>query len=100
MTKEDQKKMKQMKKLLESKTIDDLRVWKKEELDIIVCGFKSQLNEDRLAIQKIKQLSELSKFESRRENLELYLQGLVNQLINHAKRQLDIINNYCIENTL
>jgi hypothetical protein len=70
-------------------------VFSQEELEFIACGFKSQLQEDRKAIKDIEILMKKGKFETKKGILEIYKNGLRQNMIDHAIRQLDIIDYNC-----
>lgn len=75
---------------------DAARVFNAEELELIACAFKSQLQEDRKAIKDIDILMKKGKFETKKGILELYKNGLRKNMIDHAMRQIKIIEECCI----
>mmetsp|Transcript_10366 Transcript_10366/g.15956 ORF Transcript_10366/g.15956 Transcript_10366/m.15956 type:complete len:182 (+) Transcript_10366:463-1008(+) len=65
-------------------------------MDLIACGFKSQLTDIRDAIRNIDILLTKSKFESKKATLEQYKNGIKADLVAKGKRQIKIIDDHCI----
>ena len=72
------------------------RVFEAEEMELIACAFKSQLQQDRKAIKDIDILMKKGKFETKKGILELYKSGLRKNMIDHAMKQISIIEETCI----
>lgn len=77
----------------------DRQVFTQEEMDLIACGFKSQLQVIRKAIKNLDILLKKSKFENRKQILESYKQGLVQNLLDASARLIDILDHDCIQIT-
>lgn len=68
-------------------------------MDLIACGFKSQMQVIRKQIKNLDILLNKSKFETKKGILEQYKQGLRKNLLHIAQRQIDILTSDCIEAT-
>jgi len=72
------------------------QVFSQEELEMIACGFKSQMQVTRKAIKNVEILQKKSKFENKKSILEQYRLGLVKNLMDTSNKQLSIIDDHCI----
>ena len=77
----------------------NIQVFQKEELELIASGFKSQLGEVRTAIKNVDILLKKKKFETKKNYLDQYRAGLLEDLINKGTRQIGIIDDKCIDVT-
>ena len=74
----------------------NVRVFDKEELELIASGFKSQLGDVRTAIKNVDILLKKKKFETKKGYLDQYRSGLLADLIIKGERQITIIDEKCI----
>jgi len=79
----EQKRETEMKQKYMGKS-EGARVFEEEELELIACAFKSQLQEDRKSIKDIDILMKKGKFETKKNVLDLYKNGLRQNMISHA----------------
>lgn len=63
---------------------------------MIATAFKSQIGEIRLALKNIKVLKNRQNVDSKQELLNMYKEGLKNDLIEKADRCIRIIEDYCL----
>ena len=60
--------------------LTEKRVFSQEEIDLIACAYKSQLKEIRHAIKTIDLLQTKSKFETKKQSMDKYRNGLIYEL--------------------
>lgn len=64
---------------------------------MIACAYKSELKQIRHAIKTIDLLETKSKFDSKKLCMEKYKNGLVYELCNKGKQQIDNLEEYCVQ---
>ena len=77
--------------------LTDKRVFSQTEIELLACAFKSQLKEIRHAIKTIDLLQTKSKFDTKKPSMDNYRNGLIYDLCCKGKKQIDILEDYCVK---
>ena len=57
-----------------------------EERELIACGFKNQINELRTSIKDIDLITSKDKYNSKKQLMETYKGGLINEMIEKGQK--------------